>query len=124
MPPYHRFPCWQACHRLAVAIYLKTTSWDRRHLHGLTSQITRAAYSAAANIAEGSAKRGRAEFRRYLDISVGSLAELSYALLLARDARIISDQRWQELEGLRDEAGRLTWRLYQTMRGVGRRPGV
>jgi len=30
-------------------------------------------------------KKGRNEFRRFLDISIGSLAELSYLLLCAKD---------------------------------------
>ncbi len=42
---------------------------------------SRAAHSAAANIAEGCAKKGKTEFSRYLNISLGSLSELSYTLL-------------------------------------------
>jgi four helix bundle protein len=69
---------WLACHDLTVAVYRVTQSWPGHEMYGLTSQARRAAYSTAANIAEGSAKRGSAEFRRYLNISLGSLSELSY----------------------------------------------
>jgi len=75
----------------------------------------RACYSAAANIAEGSAKRGAREFRRYLDISLGSLSELSYILLLARDLGYMKAEAWGEIEALRDHAGRLTWGLYRAI---------
>jgi four helix bundle protein len=77
--------------------------------------VRRAAFSAAANIAEGSAKRGSAEFRRFLDISVGSLAEVAYILRLARDLRLLSDDDWKRLEALRGKAGFMTWRLYQAV---------
>jgi four helix bundle protein len=85
-------------------------------MYGLTSQARKAAYSAAANIAEGSAKRGAAEFRRFLDMSLGSLSELSYILLLARDLDYLKSEEWGEIEALRDHAGRLTWGLYSVVR--------
>ena len=61
---FERLTAWQACYRLALEIYCKTAPWPKHELYGLTSQVRRAAYSAAANIAEGAAKRGPREFRR------------------------------------------------------------
>ncbi|PYO62354.1 MAG: hypothetical protein DMD70_05625 [Gemmatimonadetes bacterium] len=61
MMPYERFTAWKACHELALAVYRATRSFPKEELFGLTSQMRRAAFSAAANIAEGSAKRGSAE---------------------------------------------------------------
>jgi len=83
----------------------------------LVSQARRAAYSTAANIAAGSAKRGSREFRRYLDIVLGSIAELTYILRLARDLGYLEREVWGEIEALRDHAGRLTWGLYRTVAG-------
>jgi len=115
--PYERLRAWHACDALVVAVYQASEGFPRRELYGLTSQVRRAAYSAAANIAEGSAKRGRREFRRYLDISLGSLAEVSYTLQLCRKLGILSDDQWTELDRLRIHANRLTWRLYENIRG-------
>jgi four helix bundle protein len=108
---------WSACHALTLAIYRVTRRWPGHEIYGLTSQARRAAYSAAANIAEGSAKRGSAEFRRFLNISLGSLAELSYILLLARELDYLKSEEWGEIEALRDHAGRLTWGLYRALEG-------
>jgi four helix bundle protein len=85
-------------------------------MYSLTSQARRAAYSAAANIAEGAAKQGAREFRRFLDISVGSLNELSYILRLARDLGLSTEYELRPLEELRQSAGKLTWRLYDSVR--------
>src|SRR5207249_1077593 len=84
MPPYERLKAWQECHKLVLETYRVTKAFPREELYGLTSQARRAAFSAAVNIVEGSAKRGVGEYRRFLDISIGSLAELGYAFTLYR----------------------------------------
>jgi four helix bundle protein len=116
MVPYERLKAWQSCHRLALSVYAARDRWPREELFGLTSQARRAAFSTAANIAEGSAKRGSREFRRYLDISIGSLSELSYTLLLARDRTLLSTEQWTDLNRLRESAGGLVWLLYRSLR--------
>ncbi|HZI22178.1 MAG TPA: four helix bundle protein [Gemmatimonadales bacterium] len=114
--PYERFRAWQACDQLVVAVYRATAGFPRHELYGLTSQARRAAFSATANIVEGSAKRGHREFRRFLDISLGSLAELSYTLRLSRTLGFLTDDAWRELDQLRNRASRLTWALYEVVR--------
>jgi len=116
MMPYERFGAWQACYELALAVYHGTRSFPREERYGLVAQVRRAAFSAPTNIAEGSARRGRAEFGRFLDIAVGSLSEVACLLRASRDLGFLSPQEWNRLESLRDDAGRLTWRLYQSVR--------
>ena len=115
MMPYERFLAWQHCHRLLLAIYRTTPHWPDERF-ALSQQARRAAYSAGLNIAEGSAKRGAKEFRRYLDIANGSLSELSYILRIARDLHYLEKMEWENLEKLRSNAGRLTWKLYDSMK--------
>ena len=112
MEPYERFRAWQACDELVIKVYRRTASFPSHERYGITSQTRRAAVSAAANIAEGSAKRGTGEFRRYLDIAIGSLSEVSYLLHVARRLEYLSEAQWQELDTARSGASRLTWRLY------------
>jgi four helix bundle protein len=115
MPQYERLKAWQVSHELALDIYRCTRGWPKSELYGLTSQARRAAYSIGANLVEGLAKRGRKELRRYLDISLGSHSELSYALRLAKDLDYLREQDWHELSAKLDEAGRLLWGLYRSV---------
>jgi four helix bundle protein len=115
MMPYERFLAWKVAHELALAIYRETDRWPRAERFGLTIQLRRAALSAAANIAEGASKRGRREFRRYLDITLGSLAEVSYLLRFSEDYGLLGQEAWASLEAIRSEAGRLTWSLYSAV---------
>lgn len=87
----------------------------------MTAQLRRAAVSVAANIVEGSAKRGRSEFRRFLDIALGSLAEVQYLLRLARDPGLVNAETRSEIEVLRDHTGRLLWALGARLAGSERR---
>jgi len=115
MKPHERFVAWQHCHRLALLTYQITQSFPKSELYGITSQMRRAAYSAAANIVEGCAKRGASEFRRFLDIALGSLAELSYFAVLARDLKLLSNEDWLALEQLHEVAGKTTMGLHRAM---------
>ena len=63
----------------------------------------------------GAAKRGVREFRRYLDISLGSLSELSYLLRFSKDCGVLDEEDYMALDILRSEAGLVTWRLYSCM---------
>ena len=116
MKRYERLEAWQAAHQLVLATYRVTKSFPIEERYGLTSQARRAAFSVAANIVEGSAKKGPREFRRFLDIAVGSLAELAYIFQLVKDLDLIEPAKWSELDQAREKAGRLTWGLYRAVR--------
>ena len=115
MPAHERFAAWKLCHQLTLDVYRATGEFPKHELYGLTSQMRRAAVSVGANLAEGASKRGSREFRRYLDISLGSLAELDYLFRCARDLGFLSAERWAGLQALRDYAGAVTWRLYRSL---------
>ncbi|NIM50536.1 MAG: four helix bundle protein [Gemmatimonadales bacterium] len=119
MMPYGRLDAWQVCHQLVLEVYGASRTFPDDERYGLTAQARRAAFSSAANIAEGSAKRGAREFRRFLDIALGSLSELSYILLLSENLGYLTREAWERLNALRDRAGKLTWRLYESL---GKRP--
>src|SRR5262245_24950432 len=112
MTPYERFEAWQLSHQLVKAVYNATKVFPRDERYGLTAQARRAACSAAVNIVEGSAKRGPNEFRRYLDISIGSLAELDYTLRLAAELGLLPQEVWIQLRELHIRASQVTWKLY------------
>ena len=118
--PYEKLVVWKLAHELALETYRMTENWPKNELYGLTAQIRRAALSIPTNIAEGVAKSGPREFRRYLDISLGSLSELSYLLLFGRDRGLLSISEWEQLNLKRNRAGQLLWRLYRSIQSRAR----
>lgn len=114
-PPYERLHAWRECHELALAVYQATKSFPHQERYGLTSQAHRAAFSAAVNIVEGSARRSRREFRRFLDIALSSLTEVGYTLRFARETGLLRDEDWARLSDQQNRARFLTWQLYQSL---------
>jgi four helix bundle protein len=114
--PYEKFAAWRVAHELALEVYRVTDQWPKAELYGLTAQTRRAALSAPTNIAEGAAKRGKAEFGRYLNIALGSLSELSYLLRFSKDRGLLNNSSWESLNLLRGKAGLLLWKLYRSVR--------
>jgi four helix bundle protein len=112
---YEELRAFQACDSLVIAVYDTVRTWPKYELYGLTSQARRCAFSSAANIAEGAGKRGYREFRRYLDITLGSLSELSYVLRLAHRLNYTSTEEHANLDRLLDEAGKLSFSLARAL---------
>jgi len=75
MQKFQDLKVWQRSHALVREIYRLTVSFPRSEQFGLTSQIRRAAASVPTNIAEGSKRRTRQEYARFLNIAEGSAAE-------------------------------------------------
>jgi four helix bundle protein len=76
---------WQKSHALALKVYRVSARYPKTELYGLVSQMRRAAVSVPANIAEGFKRASRPDKARVLNIAQGSLEELRYFLLLAKD---------------------------------------
>ena len=88
---------WQKAHQFVLNVYSLSAKFPKEEIYGLTSQFRRAAVSIAANIAEGYAKKGKADKLRFYNIAQGSLEECRYYLLLTRDLNFNYDNMLEEL---------------------------
>ena len=115
MDSHRKLLAWQACQDLIVAIYRATDSWPTSERYGLTSQIRRAAVSAAANIAEGYGRWGVREAAHGLSISSGSLAEVDSLIATAESLGYLTAQAAEALSRLRIRASQLVSALHRKM---------
>jgi len=92
---------WKYAIVLAKDVYSLTSSFPKAELHGLMSQMRRAAVSIASNIAEGAARNSRKEFIQFLYISLGSLAELETQLVLSVELGYCATYNHLEIERVR-----------------------
>jgi four helix bundle protein len=89
---YKKIIAWQKAHTLTLTVYHITKAFPADERFGITSQLRRASYSVAPNIAEGSGRDSNRDYLRFLYIAFGSLRETEYFLLLARDLAFLSDE--------------------------------
>ena len=81
---YEKLIVWQMGMELVIAIYRATRRFPDEEKFGLCAQLRRAAVSIPSNIAEGSARRSRHEFKQFLYIAKGSLLELETQLRISQ----------------------------------------
>jgi four helix bundle protein len=99
---------WQKAMDLTVAVYELARRFPRTEQYGLISQMTRAAASIPANIAEGNGRRGsRREYSHFLGIARGSLMETETYLALALRLGFASDEEASRVLALADEVSRM-----------------
>ncbi|MFH0882143.1 MAG: four helix bundle protein, partial [bacterium] len=94
---FRKLDVWAKAHALTLAIYRCTTSFPAEERYGLTSQLRRAASSIPTNISEGCGRNTDAEFKRFLEISMGSASETEYLLLLSFDLKYLDDSALHKL---------------------------
>ena len=92
---------------LALRVYAVTAEFPQAEIYGLTSQMRRAAVSIASNIAEGSVRGTRKDFKQFVAIARGSNCELQTQLLLARELKFGIAGSIAEVEELTNEVGQM-----------------
>ncbi len=118
-PKSHRdLIVWQKAMTLAVAVYRLADAFPRSEQFGLTSQVTRAAVSIPANIAEGRGRTGLREFANFLSIARGSLAELDTLLDFAVRLGYLTEADLVEPMSLIDEVGRMLTTMGKRLRSA------
>ncbi|OQY68791.1 hypothetical protein B6D29_00290 [Microgenomates bacterium UTCPR1] len=88
---------WKEAHKLAIFVYEATKLFPKEEIYGLTNQVRRAAVSVSSNIAEGFSRRSNAEKRQFYYQALGSLTELQNQLLIARDIKYLTKEKFNEL---------------------------
>lgn len=107
---------WKLADAFALEVYRVTKKFPREEVYGLTSQLRRAALSVPTNIVEGYSRRGDRELRRFLDIALGSLAEVKYLLHFSHSLNYLDDSTYAAIAKTADELGSKLWRFYETVR--------
>ncbi len=82
---YRDLVVWQNGIKIAKAVYKLAEKFPKHETYALADQIRRAVVSVPSNIAEGQARKSPGDFRRFLYIALGSLAEVDTQLILAQE---------------------------------------
>ncbi len=110
---YEKLDLTQLILDLIKQVYWLTTKFPNEEKWILVAQIRRAVNSILLNLAEGSARKSKKDFARFINISLGSLVEVHAGLLVGVKMGYITEtdfssvmplleKIWFKLCGLRD----------------------
>jgi four helix bundle protein len=88
---YRDLLIWQKSIEFVKQVYQETANFPDSKRYGLTNQLRRAAVSVPSNIAEGQARQHKGEFRQFLFIALGSIAELETQIIISQQLSFLSE---------------------------------
>ena len=92
MRNFREMKIWIKGIELANQVYRLVGQFPSSEEYGLKSQIRRAAVSIPSNIAEGSSRNSETEFKRYLEIALGSSFEVETDFIVASNLGMIEEK--------------------------------
>jgi four helix bundle protein len=87
---YRDLEVWKLSIDFVKKVYQVTHNFPASENYGLINQIRRAAVSIPSNIAEGQGRNSTKEFKQFLAISLGSLAELETQFIIAKEIEYLT----------------------------------
>lgn len=112
---YRELIVWQDAIKIAKAVYQLTGNFPKHETYALADQLRRAAVSVPSNIAEGQARKSPGDFKRFLHIALGSLAEVDTHLVLAQEFGYLSKE---DIDPMDEQIRNLRKKLYALMNSL------
>jgi four helix bundle protein len=106
---YRELIVWQDAIKLAKEVYQLTGKFPKHETYALVDQLRRAVVSLPSNITEGQARKSPGDFRRFLHIALGSLAEVDTQLVLAQEFEYLSKE---DIDPMDEKIQNLRKKLY------------
>jgi len=88
---------WKQGMVLVENIYKLADTMPASEKYGLVQQLCRAAVSVPSNIAEGCSRNSEIEYKRFLEIALGSAFELETQLLIVKNRNMANDKSIEEI---------------------------
>lgn len=89
---YRDLLVWQKSMLLVTDVYAANQAFPAAEMYGLTGQVRHSAVSIPSNIAEGYGRNTTGDYKRFLQISVGSLYELQTQMEIALNLKYITKE--------------------------------
>jgi four helix bundle protein len=94
---------WQKGIEIVKKVYHLSKQFPAQEKFGITSQMTRAAVSISANIAEGSSRDSDKDYARFLQLALGSAFELQTYLVIVKEMQWVSIDEIIQVELILEE---------------------
>lgn len=92
MRDFRKLEIWINGMSVVRDIYTLTKQLPDNEKFGLISQMQRCAVSIPSNIAEGCSRNSEVEFKRFLEIAIGSAFELETQIIICNELSFLSSE--------------------------------
>src|SRR5512139_1433025 len=114
---WEKLDVWRQADEMAYQVYLITKKFPKEEIYGITSNLRSAALSIPTNIVEGYSRKGDRELGRFLNMSLGSLAEVKYLIYFAHRLNYVNEEQYAVLKSGYEKLGKSLWKFYETVSG-------
>ncbi|MBP6949201.1 MAG: four helix bundle protein [Candidatus Pacebacteria bacterium] len=94
---YKHLEVWKDAVILAESIYLITKKYPKEETFNCVTQLRRAVVSVSSNIAEGSSRKSKKDFSRFIEIARGSLYEIESLIEISLKLEYITVETYTHL---------------------------
>jgi four helix bundle protein len=113
---WEKLEVWKISDDLALKIYQTTKAFPKEEIYGIISQLRRAALSIPTNIVEGYSRKGDKELSHFINISLGSLAEVKYLLYFSNRLGYLKQEEYMAQKAGYKALGKKLWRFYEAVK--------
>ena len=116
MRDFRKLKIWEQGIEIVKEVYKLSQKLPSEEKFGLKSQLSRATVSIPSNIAEGSSRNSEVEFKRFLEIAMGSLFEVETQLIIVQELSLINLEELKNIFELIEKEGKMINGLINTIK--------
>ncbi len=94
---FEKLEVWQRTRDFLKRIYKVTVNFPKEEQFGLSQHVRKSAISILSNIAEATSRFGDVDFKRFIEIAIGSLYETISQLFIALDNDYLDREAFEAL---------------------------
>ena len=119
MHNYRELKIWQRSIEFVVKIYDVSASFPKEERYGLTAQLRSCSVSVPSNISEGAGRSTNRQFKRFLEISMGSINEAQTQIELAYRINYLKKEIYESLVDEALQIYKMILTFYNTLKENG-----
>ncbi|MEO9870193.1 four helix bundle protein [Ekhidna sp.] len=106
MRDYTKYDIWKGGIEISIKKYKLTKPFPEEEKFGIVSQLRRASVSISSNFVEGCSISSEKEFKRFIEIALGSVFELKTQLIISNKLGFTEERLLTELTEMIDKTSK------------------
>lgn len=119
MKDFKQLKIWHKGIEIVMEIYKISKLLPAEEKYGIVSQINRAAVSIPSNIAEGSSRESDKDYKRFLEIALGSVFEVNTQLIIIKKLNLVKEEQINRIFVLLEEESKMISSFIKTLKAGG-----